>query len=135
MPLSSTSKGFLSGETILFSNTALSLLLSAFFSSTRTVWNRIGNLYRISLTPWFQNDTLKTRSLYFSNKGKGRHKILEFFRKFLLIFCLPLGTPHFFKMDEFSENLKTAFDPSPPHFRKVILRIYNVVQMFNMIIG
>ena len=63
------------------------------------------------------------------------------------------------KTDEFSEKFQTAFDhPSPPHFRKIILRILrqkcvcslwrdccvlydhishemHVVQQFNMVIG
>ena len=33
-----------------------------------------------------------------------------------------LGTGHVTKLDEFSEKFQTAFDPSPPHFRKVTLR-------------
>ena len=36
-----------------------------------------------------------------------------------------LGKPVYTKMDEFLENFRTAFDPSPPpHFRKIILRIF-----------
>ena len=27
------------------------------------------------------------------------------------------------KMDEFSEKFQTTFDPPPPHFRKIMLRI------------
>ena len=33
------------------------------------------------------------------------------------------------KTDEFSEKFQTAFDPPPPHFRKIMLRIfYKAVQ-------
>ena len=28
------------------------------------------------------------------------------------------------KMDEFSEKFQTAFDPPPPHFRKVMLQFF-----------
>ena len=71
---------------------------------------------------------------------------------------LPLGTGGHTKMDETSEKFQTAFEPPPPHFRKVILRIsrqkcvcslwrdcwvlndpisneMHVVQQFNMVIG
>ena len=35
-----------------------------------------------------------------------------------------LGMPTSSKTDEFSEKFQTAFDPPPPHFRKVILQIF-----------
>ena len=31
------------------------------------------------------------------------------------------------KTDEFSENFQTAFDPLPPHFRKIILQFFSEI--------
>ena len=35
-----------------------------------------------------------------------------------------LGTADVYKTDEFSEKFQTAFDPPPPHFRKIMLQIF-----------
>ena len=34
------------------------------------------------------------------------------------------GMPDTFNTDEFSEKFQTAFDPPPPHLRKIMLRIF-----------
>ena len=40
------------------------------------------------------------------------------------IFRKKLGTYQASKTDEFLEKFQTAFDPTPPHFRKVMLQFF-----------
>ena len=41
------------------------------------------------------------------------------------VFYVSLGKGPATKSDEFSEKFQTAFDPPPPHFRKIILQIFS----------
>ena len=53
------------------------------------------------------------------------HGIYGFHQTFIPAFFLAqrLGKDGVSKTDEFSEKFQTAYDPPPPHFRKIILRI------------